>query len=264
MSNKTVVNSLADGIVQLAILCIYMRRNTNYDWATVNISVLIQQRNISFQNDISLKTMWLGVLSWEKLKNRELGPAWGVTEQKLICLSCLSPGRVKKLQKFITFCLKVGHSVNLKHSKSTWRQLIANNMKSSGHNARSALLDRGTGTNNPRQLLFWHRTFSCDPTNYERCLHPSETFAYRSAHNNSFLMLRVIHELKRGSGFFQASWRSFSRYNKITLNGKKQFLQRLILVKKIAANSNAEKKIILRRNCPTPASHPHKNYMVRP
>ena len=28
---KTVVNSLAEGIVQLAILCIYMRRIINYD-----------------------------------------------------------------------------------------------------------------------------------------------------------------------------------------------------------------------------------------
>ena len=32
------------------------------------------------------------------------------------------PGQVKKLQKFINFCLKVGHSANLKYSKSTWRQ----------------------------------------------------------------------------------------------------------------------------------------------
>ena len=174
MSRKTVAKSLADGVVQLAILCVYMRR-INYDSATVNISVFIQQRNISFQNDISLKTMRLGVLSWEKLKNRELGPAWGVTEQWLICSSCLSPGRVKKLQKFTTFCLKVGHSVNLKYSKSTWRQLIANNMKSSGHNAGSALADRGTGTIDLGQL----------------------SFAYRSAHNYSLLTLRVIHLLKR-------------------------------------------------------------------
>ena len=43
----------------------------NYDTATVNISVVNEQRNISFQNDISLKTMRVGVLSWEKLKNRE-------------------------------------------------------------------------------------------------------------------------------------------------------------------------------------------------
>ena len=31
---------------------------------------------------------------------------------------------------------------------------------------------------------------------YERCLHLSDTFAYRSAHNNLFLMLRIIHKLK--------------------------------------------------------------------
>ena len=47
---------------------VYMRR-INYDSATVNISVFIEKRNISFQNYISLKTMRLGVLSWEKLKN---------------------------------------------------------------------------------------------------------------------------------------------------------------------------------------------------
>ena len=97
------------------------------DSATVNISVFIEQRNISFQNDISLKTMRLGVLSWEKLKHRETHGRivsldqlrLGVEEQLLIFSSCLSPGRVKKLQKFIKFGLKVGHSANLKHSKST-------------------------------------------------------------------------------------------------------------------------------------------------
>ena len=30
-----------------------------------------------------------------------------------------------------------------------------------------------------------------------KCLHPSDAFAYRSVHNNSFLRLRVIHELKK-------------------------------------------------------------------
>ena len=61
----------------------------------------IKQRNISFHNDISLKTMRLGVLSWEKLKSW----AWtslGV-EVQLVIFSSLSPGRVKKLQKFINF-----------------------------------------------------------------------------------------------------------------------------------------------------------------
>ena len=35
-----------------------------------------------------------------------------------------------------------------------------------------------------------------EPTNYERCLHPSDTFAYHSASNNLFLTLSVIHKLK--------------------------------------------------------------------
>ena len=30
--------------------------------------------------------------------------------------------------------------------------------------------------------------FRAEPTNYEQCLHTSDTFAYRSAHNNSFLI----------------------------------------------------------------------------
>ena len=40
--------------------------------------------------------------------------------------------------------------------------------------------------------------FRAEPTNYERCLHPrpSDTLAYCSADNNSFLRPRVIHELK--------------------------------------------------------------------
>ena len=64
---QTVEKSLADGVVKPGILGVYMRR-INYDSATVNISVYIEQRNISFQNDISLKSMILGVLSSENLK----------------------------------------------------------------------------------------------------------------------------------------------------------------------------------------------------
>ena len=64
MSLKIVAKSLADGvIVQLAIPGVYIMR-ISYDSATVNIFVFIEQRSISFQNDISLKkTMRLGVLS---------------------------------------------------------------------------------------------------------------------------------------------------------------------------------------------------------
>ena len=70
MSRKTVAWSLADGVVQFTILGFYMR-TINYDSATANISVFTEQRNMSFQNDISLKTMGLGVVWREKFKNRE-------------------------------------------------------------------------------------------------------------------------------------------------------------------------------------------------
>ena len=64
MSRKTVAKSLADGIVQLAIPSVLIHKENQYDDSvTVNISVFIKQTNISFQNDISLKNMRLGVLS---------------------------------------------------------------------------------------------------------------------------------------------------------------------------------------------------------
>ena len=199
MSNKTVVNSPADGIVQLAILCIYMRRIINYDWATVNISVLIKQRNISVSEWYFPKNHEIVSLVVRKVKNLRESRQY----RELTWTS------EKRFKKFINFCLKVGHSANLKHikfhMKTTYRPVKGtnHNVRSSGHNARSALLDRGTGTIDLRQLLFWHRKFSCDPTNYDRCLHLSDTLTYRSVHNNSFLTLRVRHELKRGSGFFK-------------------------------------------------------------
>ena len=52
MSRKTVAKSLADRVVQFAILGVYTRRLKN-DSATVNITVFIEQRNISLQNDVS-------------------------------------------------------------------------------------------------------------------------------------------------------------------------------------------------------------------
>ena len=45
----------------------------------------------------------------------------GVTEQLLIFFSCLLPGRVRKLQKFINFCLTVGHRAN--STFHLWRQI---------------------------------------------------------------------------------------------------------------------------------------------
>ena len=103
--------------------------------------------------------------------------AWtslGVKEQLLIFSSLLS-GWVKTLLKFINFCLKVGHSAtgSLKHSKSTWTQLIVlwkvqhHNIKSYRRNACSVRLDRGTGMIDLRQLLFDVGCFRVEPTNYE-------------------------------------------------------------------------------------------------
>ena len=64
MSRKTVAKFLADSIVQLAIPSVLIYKENQYnDSVTVNVSVFIEQRNISFQNDISLKNMRLGVLS---------------------------------------------------------------------------------------------------------------------------------------------------------------------------------------------------------
>ena len=129
--------------------------------------------NISFRNDISLKTMKLGVLWWEKLKNREsqgrIVPwAWtslGVEEQLpaelLIFSSCLSPGRVKKLQMIINFCLKVDHSANLNPSKSTWSQLIIVVWNVQNHNLTSKALGReikrirDRSSRDSRHTLLW-------------------------------------------------------------------------------------------------------------
>ena len=54
---------LADGVV---LLHLHVK---NYDSTTINISFFIQQRSISFQNDISQKAVRLGVLQWGREKS---------------------------------------------------------------------------------------------------------------------------------------------------------------------------------------------------
>ena len=83
--------------------------------------------------------------------------AWtslGVEEQLLIYSdysSCLSPGRVKKLQKFINFGLKVGHSANLELSKSC-------------DSCEMYKISTSRNGNDLRQLSFWFRRFRAEPT----------------------------------------------------------------------------------------------------
>ena len=91
----------------------------------------------------------------------------GVEEQLLIFSSCLSPGRVKKLQKFINFCLKVGHSANLKHWKSAWRLLW------NVQNQHIAERERSTTV-----VVLISGAFVWSRLIYERCLHLLDKFAY--------------------------------------------------------------------------------------
>ena len=118
------------------------------------------------QNALLLR---LGVLSWEKLKIVSLDQLGSRrTMQFLIFWSCLSPGRVKKLQKFMNFCLKVGHSANLKHSKSTWRQLIVLSCEMYKIITSKALGNRGTGTiYNSASCRFAGAFVRSRSTNYE-------------------------------------------------------------------------------------------------
>ena len=87
--------------------------------------------------------------SWNSQQNRERRPA------SRNCWSFLSPRRVKKLQKFVNLCLKVGHSANLKHSKSTWRQ------SSCASCEMYKISTSRNGNDHSRQLSFWYRALSC-------------------------------------------------------------------------------------------------------
>ena len=132
MSCKIVTQSLADGVVQLAILCIYVQEESQLRFSnskhfrfysteeTFHFRMIFPKKPWDWESCLVVrkaKKIWD---SWQNQENREFGPAWGVEEQLLISSSFLSPGPVEKLQKFINFCLKVGYSANLKHSKSTW------------------------------------------------------------------------------------------------------------------------------------------------
>ena len=80
-------------------------------------------------------------------------PAWHTPcelgESKSNCSSLRHVKRLdesKKLQEFMKFCLQVSHNANVKHSKSTWRQLTIlynESYKIITLNVRSAFLYRG-------------------------------------------------------------------------------------------------------------------------
>ena len=110
----------------------------------------------------------------------------GVEKQLLIFSSCLSPGRIKKLHTFINFCLKFGMRTTylpVKGTKSKHQKLWAQCTLSTSWSRKGN--DRST-TVEPDSCRFDIGRFRAKPTNYERRLHRSDTFVYRSAHNNLF------------------------------------------------------------------------------
>ena len=102
-----------------------------------------------FNNSKKLWDSW-GIMR----QNRELGPAWGRRAIIADLFIMFIAWRVKKLQKFINFCLKVGHSANLKHWKSAWRQ-------SSCDSCEMYKISTSRNGNDLRQLSFWYRALSC-------------------------------------------------------------------------------------------------------
>ena len=124
MANKCLAKP-SRSLLQLAILGVYMRRinillqlsdskHFNFDWTTKHF---ISEWYFTKNHEIGGLVMRKVKKSWDSQQNRELKLV-----QLLIFSSCLSPGRVKKLQKFINLCLKVGHSANLNYWNCTWRQ----------------------------------------------------------------------------------------------------------------------------------------------
>ena len=109
---------------------------------------------------------------------------WGVEEQLGISSSCFSPGRVKKLQKFINVCLKVGHSaITFQVLMKATRPMI--------------ITSKALGTLHAQHFI-WERSINYIDQLYRatsiitKCVYMWVTHAYRSAHNSSFLTLRVI------------------------------------------------------------------------
>ena len=122
VSRKTVTKSLADSVVQFAILGAYTRRvnrkHFRFYWTKKHfISEWYFPKNHEIGSLVVRKVKnW-----WDSLAESW---AWISLQQLLIFLSCLSSGWVKKLQKFVNLSLKFGHGANLKRSESTWRYLV--------------------------------------------------------------------------------------------------------------------------------------------
>ena len=185
-----------------------MRRIT-YDSATVNISVFIEQRNISFQHDISLTTMRLGVLSWEQLKNRETHGRIVSFDQLreiadlFVMFIAWTSQKASKVHKLVSK-LAIVLIWNIQSPHEDNRPVTPVKCTKSAH--------RGTQRSTTVVVLI-SGAFVRSRLIYERCLHLGDTFAYCSAHSNLFLTLHVIHKLKtlicvRATSLLRSPWPS--------------------------------------------------------
>ena len=128
-------------LFQHAILAVYMRNQLRFSSSKYFRFYWTKKHFISewyFTNHEIGSVVRKAIKSWDTRQNRD----------------CLSPRWVKNLQEFINFCLKVGHSANLKHSKSTWRQ-------SSCDSCKKYKISTSRNGNDLRQLSFWYRALSC-------------------------------------------------------------------------------------------------------
>ena len=152
---------LSRRLLLTALHCIYMRKKL-YDSAPENISVFIQQRNISFHDDVSPKSREIGglvVRLWQKLK-KTWDPqqvtaeswawtTWGVEEQLLISSSCLLIFLDEsKSFKLINFCLNLNRPME-------------------ATKAQHVFIAGTFGNDRFTTIVVWYRALSCDPTNYE-------------------------------------------------------------------------------------------------
>ena len=161
MANKCLAKP-SRSLLQLAILGVYTR-TINYDSATVNISVFIEQKTFISEwyftknHEIGSLVVKKVKKSWDSRHNRELGP-----------------GLESKTFRHV-YRLDESKRLNLKHLRSTWIVLwLLWNVQ----NQHIADRERFTTV-----VVLIAGAFVGSPLINERCLHLSDTFAYRSANS---------------------------------------------------------------------------------
>ena len=116
----------------------------------------VSEWNFTKNHEIGGLVMRKVKTSWDPWQNHELGPASLGNRRAIADLLgvIFFTWTSQKLQKFISFCPKVGHSSNLKRSKSTWSQSFCDFCE-------MYKISTLRNMDNLQQLSFWHRALSC-------------------------------------------------------------------------------------------------------